>query len=291
MQPTQEVQPIPDGAPTATQPVPSAPEPGRKRGRLVAAGVLVAAAVAVAAGFVVFSGNDSTSAPAVNPAYTEATTPAERLAAAVDFTLRGGPLTVTTVTNGVETDAHLDHSNGIMYSEIPAGAAGGNAFTLFMRGEEMLVRYAADAGNAKAEQWYRIPNSDTAMAPMLGQLMDPEFIGSFLESAKGVEDVGTEQVDGVDATHFVVTMDKRAVAEKTFESMKNREGADDPAVKKQAIEMMTAMIPDTSEYWVDGSGRLVKEDDGTRVKTYHDFGEPIDLPEIDDSTIEPVPGF
>lgn len=155
----------------------------------------------------------------------------------------------------------------------------------------MLVRYAADTGSAKAEQWYRIPSTDTAMAPMLGQLMDPEFIGSFLESAKGVEEVGTEQVDGVDTTHFVVTMDKRAVAEKTFESLNNREGADDPAAKKQAIEMMTAMIPGTAEYWVDGSGRLVREDDGTRVKTYHDFGTSIDLPEIDESAIEPMPGF
>ena len=40
----------------------------------------------------------------------------------------------------------------------------------------------------------------------------------------------------------------------------------------------------------DASGYLVKEDDGFQVKTYHSFGEPLDLPEFDEAAVEALPG-
>lgn len=286
MQPTQDA-PIQESPTT-----PPTPAPTPKRGRFIVGGVLVAAVVAAGAGFAVFGGDDSTSATGANAAFAEADTPAERLAAAVEFTLADGPITVVTTKDGNETTMQMDASNGIMYGERPANPMTGVSSTMYMRGDEILVRFAEDTPFAEGDQWYRVPLAESPVTPKLTQAIDPEYALSFLDLAKDVKEAGTEQVDGVDATHFVVTLDKRAFAEKSLEAVQaagqGPEGAT-PEMTEQAIDMMASMIPDTKDYWVDGSGMLLKESDGAQVVRYEGFGEPLDLPEIDEAAVKEMP--
>ncbi|NLG54191.1 MAG: hypothetical protein GX542_00820 [Rhodococcus sp.] len=285
MQPTQDA-PIQENETT-----PPPPAPASKRGPLIVGGVLVAAVVAAGAGFAVFGGDDSESASGTNSAFAEADTPAERLAAAVEFTMADGPVTMTTTRDGVERTSLMDHANDIMYTEMPKNPMTGVSSTMFMRGDEILVQFAEDTPFAEGDQWYRVPASESQMAPNLTQNMDPEYARSFLDLAKDVKEAGTEQVDGVDATHFVATLDTRAFAEKSLEGMSAGQGSEGatPEMTEQAIDMMASMIPDTKDYWVDESGRILKESDGTQVVRYQGFGEPLDLPEIDEAAIKEMP--
>ncbi|MFD4368600.1 hypothetical protein [Rhodococcus sp. NPDC058521] len=274
------MQPIQDQAPQqvdtpndAAQPVQPAPAPKSKRGLYALGGVAVLAAAAIAVGFVAFGGNDT------------ADSPAERLSSAVDQTFQG-PMRVTSVKDGAETTAQIDHSEKTVYTDSPASGPAGAPMTTFLRDDDFFIRFGQESPGVEAGKWYRMPMEGQGMGSMLTKAFDAEFIALLLDSAQNVEEAGPDTVEGIDTTRYVVTMDKDAVVDMTLDVMK---GDGDGELPEEMRTGMAAMLPDTTQYWVDESGKLIQEDDGEQVKRYHDFGVPLDLPEIDESAVEPMP--
>ena len=101
-------------APPAGPHTPASPgqhqSPKNKRGLVIGLVVALVVLVGAGAGLFLFVKGGDTEAPAGvdNSAFLSASSPTERLEAAVDQTLAAGPMRVTTVTDGVESTAHVD---------------------------------------------------------------------------------------------------------------------------------------------------------------------------------------
>ncbi|NLU83091.1 hypothetical protein [Rhodococcus sp. HNM0569] len=256
------------------------------RGSLVTgAGVLVLALL-VGAGWV---GGRAFSGPHLdNSAFLAAGSPSEKLSEAVDLTLSSGTMFVTTRSDdGTEFVAQTDYPNGIVYSELPDAQAG--SLAMFQRGDEVLIRMEKAAlPGVEPGVWYRTAADDTGPLGFVSAGFDPSYAKGIISTAQSVDEVGSEAIDGVDTTHFVLTVDKEETLDRAMELMGDM-GTDEDADYFRHI--MSSAIPDTTEYWVDGTGLLRQESDGTQTKQYHDFGARLQLPRIDEDAVRDAPGF
>lgn len=209
--------------------------------------------------------------------------PGDRLEAAVVRTLTAGPIRVTAVADGVTTESQLDYSKRVTYSVQSGSGESNPVHSVYMRDDIVLVRFAQDTDGARADTWYRIPG-DAQVNQMLAMSFDVDWVTQLIMSASAIAEDGTDEVNGSPATHFVVTPDTDALVDLALAAM--------PAQSEDAAarEAMKERVPSALHYWVDDDGYLVKEDDGFQVKTYHDFGVPLDLPALDESAVEAVPG-
>ncbi len=134
--------------------------------------------------------------------------------------------------------------------------------------------------------WYRLPDEEGA-TQVLAKSFDPDWVTKLILSSRAIVQNGREDIGGgVFATHFFVTPDPEAMVDVAMESLPE-------AMKSSGTDVREAIrseIPSRMHYWVDDAGYLVKEDDGFQVKTYHSFGEPLDLPEFDEAAVEALPG-
>lgn len=251
--------------------------------RRLFATALLSAAVATA---VTGCGGDasSTAAPAPVVELSASATPAERLEAAVVNTLTAGPIRVSSVANGIETENQLDYSKRVTYSSMENDASS-PVSSVFMRDNVVYVRFAEDTNGAKAGTWYRAP-ADEGMTRMLAKSFDIDWVKKVIVSSTDIVENGTEDVNGSQATHFVVTPDRDVMVDLALQAIP------DALVSSGTVtrEALASQVPAELHYWVSDAGYLVKEDDGSQVKTYFGFGEPLDLPEFDEAAVDALPG-
>ncbi|MGW4480446.1 hypothetical protein [Rhodococcus triatomae] len=252
--------------------------------RLLAAGLLAGAVAAAATGCGDETSGTAQSAESAPVAELSASSsPAEKLEAAVTRTLNAGPIRVSTVADGVTTESQLDYSQRVTYTEM--GDASSPVQGVLMRDDVVFVLPGQGAEGAKPGTWYRIADSN-GMSGMLGKTFDSEFVKKLVLSSKEIVESGREDVDGTSTTHFVVTPDPDVMIDLAMEALPEE-------MKTSGVDLRAAMrpqVPTALHYWVGDDGYLVKEDDGAQVKTYHSFGEPLDLPEFDEDTVEVLPG-
>lgn len=157
---------------------------------------------------------------------TTMTTPDGRT---VSYTLRGRMR-----LDGLEAEA-----SGVM----PAGAIAGVDAPVPVRMVTYhgTIYYHYDFPNGRSV-WIKVDAGGEAAAAGGGVPADAQL--KALDSLEDVTRVGTENVDGVDATHYRGTMDSRSVA-----AMLTSLGAQDSSAVSIPIDA-----------WVDGQGRLIRED-------------------------------
>lgn len=255
--------------------------------RRLFAAALLAGAVAVAA---TGCGDDAASAahsaePAPVAEPWAPASPAEKLKAAVAQTLNAGPARVTSDIGGVVTETQVDYSQRISYISI--GDPSSPLQKTLTRGDAMYILPGEGAhDDVEPGTWYRLPNEEGA-TQMLAKAFDPDWLTKLILSSRAIVQNGREDIGGgVFATHFFVTPDPEVVVDVAMEALPE-------AMKSSGTDVRDAIrseIPSRMHYWVDDAGYLVKEDDGFQVKTYHSFGEPLDLPEFDEAAVEVLPG-
>lgn len=211
--------------------------------------------------------------------------PAEKLEAAVAQTLSAGPTRVTSDTGGVVMEGQVDYSQRVVYALI--GDPSSPVQKFLTRGDVMYVLPGEGTrDDLEPGTWYRLPDEEGA-TQVLAKSFDPDWVTKLILSSRAIVQNGREDIGGgVFATHFFVTPDPEAMVDVAMESLPE-------AMKSSGTDVREAIrseIPSRMHYWVDDAGYLVKEDDGFQVKTYHSFGEPLDLPEFDEAAVEALPG-
>ena len=141
------------------------------------------------------------------------------------------------------------------------------------------------------DKWLKIDLSDpNSLFGMIGRATDPEVMFKAMEAPKELELVGTEDVDGVAANHYRITLD--------------------PTQYLKAMEFppaMADMMPDelVTEMWVDGddlprkfsqSMELPAVGGGkptttTTEGTYSDFGTDVEIEAPPSSQVTEAPGL
>ena len=171
---------------------------------------------------------------------------------------------------------------------MPAGPGMPAAATVLMRGGDVLIRLDSAQDGMEAGVWYRMPVEETGMGAMMASSFDAEAVRKLVSGAEDTVESGSDEINGVSATRFVVTPDKDAYIDNMFSMMGVPE--DEPTLP-QLRAALFEQVPNELEYWVDDSGMLVRENDGTQVKTYSEFGEPFEVPEIDEAAVQQMPGI
>ncbi|GAA1928166.1 hypothetical protein [Nocardioides hwasunensis] len=172
--------------------------------------------------------------------------------------------------------------------EMKASSTGPQAMELILLGQEMYLK-SDDLGTG--DKWLKIDLSDpNSLFGMIGKATDPEVMFKAMEEPKKLELVGSEDVDGVEANHYRITLDPtKYVSAMGF-----------PAA-------MADMLPDelVTEMWVDGDNLPRKFSQSLEIPavgggqptsqtsegTYSDFGTDVEIeaPPADQVT-EDVPG-
>lgn len=230
------------------------------------------------------SGTAQSAEPAPVAERWASASPAEKLEAALAQTLNAGPTRVTSDVNGIVTKAQIDYSQRVIY--IAFGDPSSSVQKLLIRGDVMYVLLGdGTRDDLEPDTWYRLPDEEGAMQ-LLANSFDPDWVKRLILSSTAIVEKGREDVGGVSALHFVVTPDPEAMVDVAMESLPE-------AMKSSGTDVREAIrseLPSRMHYWVDDSGHLVQEYDGLQVKMYHSFGEPLDLPEIDEAAVEVLPG-
>jgi hypothetical protein len=146
-----------------------------------------------------------------------------------------------------------DLGSGALRMTIDLGDPSSNTETLLL-GSEVFVRsplFAMFTGDASV--WVRVDLEETAEAEgldaesLLGGQTGPAGLLSQLDGASGgLEELGSEEVRGVDTTHLRVTVDTAAAIERS-----------DPAIRDQLRTYAEATgLPETypMELWIDDDG-------------------------------------
>ncbi|QSF58214.1 hypothetical protein [Nocardioides sp. zg-1228] len=171
--------------------------------------------------------------------------------------------------------------------EMKASSTGAQAMEMILIGKAMYMK-SKDLGTG--DKWLKIDLSDpNSLFGMLGKATDPEVMFKSMEAPKKLELIGTEDVDGVEANHYRITLD--------------------PTQYLEAMEFppaMADMLPDelVTEMWVDadnlprkfnqtieipavGGG---KPTTSTSEGTYADFGTDVEIEEPPSSEVTEQPG-
>jgi hypothetical protein len=172
--------------------------------------------------------------------------------------------------------------------EMQASSTGAQAMEMILIGKAMYMK-SPDLGTG--DKWLKIDLSDpNSLFGMIGKATDPEVMFKAMEAPKKLELVGTEDVDGVEANHYRITLD--------------------PTQYLEAMEFppaMAEMLPDelVTEMWVDaddlprkftqtmqipavGGGKPTTT---TTEGTYSDFGTEVEIEEPPASQVTQQPGM
>lgn len=172
--------------------------------------------------------------------------------------------------------------------EMTASSTGAQAMELVLLGKTMYLK-SAELGTG--DTWVKIDLSDpSSLFGMIGRAVDPDVLFAAMESPEKLELIGTEDVDGVAAHHYRITMD--------------------PSEYLVAMEFpaaMADMLPQelVTEMWVDAdhlprkfaqtievpSATGSAASSSTTEGTYSDFGAAVEIeaPPADEVT-EDFPG-
>lgn len=258
---------------------PPTPPKKRKTGLIVA---LVAALILAGSGIagLVYYLNDG-GAPVDNSAFLAASTPEDRLSAALNQSVEAGTVHVKSSMGGDTIEGAIDYRGGAAVMSIrDSDTATG---TIFMRGKDILMRVDTDEDGMKANVWYRMPSAMSAAAL---SLFGKEQILSPLDSAENIVESGKEQINGVNASKFVVDVDPMAM----LESMSDVLGEDFDMEEMGSV--VSESLPSTFTYWIDDAGMLVRMSTSSdQVMDYFDYGKKVDLPSVNESEILEMPGF
>lgn len=165
-------------------------------------------------------------------------------------------MTVETVgddTGRFEAEGAQDLETGALRMTIDLGDEATRTETLLL-GSEIFVRsplFALFTGDEAT--WVRVDLEETAERQgleadaLVGEQTGPAALLAQLDGASGdLEELGAEEVRGVDTTHLRVTVDTRAAIEQA-----------DPSVREQLRAYAEASgLPDTypMQLWIDGDG-------------------------------------
>ncbi|MCP3421652.1 hypothetical protein [Nocardioides pinisoli] len=172
--------------------------------------------------------------------------------------------------------------------EMQASSTGAQAMEMILLGKAMYMK-SPDLGTG--DKWLKIDLSDpNSLFGMIGKATDPEVMFKAMEAPKKLELIGSEEVDGVEANHYRITLD--------------------PTQYLKAMEFpaaMADMLPDelVTEMWVDaddlprkftqtmqipavGGGKPTTT---TAEGTYSDFGTDVEIEEPPASQVTQQPGM
>jgi hypothetical protein len=172
--------------------------------------------------------------------------------------------------------------------EMQASSTGAQAMEMILLGKAMYMK-SPDLGTG--DKWLKIDLSDPdSLFGMIGKATDPEVMFKAMEAPKKLELIGSEDVDGVEANHYRITLD--------------------PTQYLEAMEFppaMAEMLPDelVTEMWVDaddlprkftqtmqipavGGGKPTTT---TTEGTYSDFGTEVEIEEPPASQVTQQPGM
>ncbi|WP_299923055.1 hypothetical protein [uncultured Nocardioides sp.] len=172
--------------------------------------------------------------------------------------------------------------------EMQASSTGAQAMEMILLGKAMYMK-SPDLGTG--DKWLKIDLSDpNSLFGMIGKATDPEVMFKAMEAPKKLELVGSEDVDGVEANRYRITLD--------------------PTQYLKAMEFpaaMADMLPDelVTEMWVDaddlprkftqtmqipavGGGKPTTT---TTEGTYSDFGTDVEIEEPPASQVTQQPGM
>jgi hypothetical protein len=188
----------------------------------------------------------------------------ERVQAAQQTTLDAGSaaFTIEQAVEGVpggedrtvnsEGEVDFEASSGRVRIQVPdTGFGGGEIETLF-DGETIYLRLPEGAAPTP---WVRFDLEDLEGLPGFEGFQDassdPSGTLGFVAGATGdVEEVGEEEVRGVDATHYRFTVDLDQAVENAPDDLQD-------ALRRQADTLGVDELP--TEVWLDGDGRIVRQ--------------------------------
>ena len=172
--------------------------------------------------------------------------------------------------------------------EMKATGSGAQDLEMVLVDKAMFMK-SSELGTG--DKWLKIDLSDpNSLFGMIGRATDPEVMFKAMSAPKELELVGTEDVDGVAANHYRITLD--------------------PTQYLKAMELppaMADMMPDelVTEMWVDGddlprkftqSMQLPAVGGGkptttTTQGTYSDFGTDVEIEAPPSSQVTEAPGL
>jgi hypothetical protein len=248
---------------------------------LIVAAIVVTLALVGGVGWLAL--NRSGSETVDSGAFEAASSPADKVAAAVQIMRTGGSVRATATTaEGNTSVTQADYRNHVIYGE--SEATGFGSVAVLIRGEtgqQVYVRYAQGIGPIKAGVWYRSTDSTMAFA---SAALDPKYFDTVIGSSPSIVESGTVEVDGTTATRYIVTLDKNAVLDYLASLMGSTE-MDMGTFRTQLIGSLPASV----EYAIDESGRIVSIAEGRNTTRFDNFGTPIEVPTIDESTVQSLP--
>lgn len=172
--------------------------------------------------------------------------------------------------------------------EMQASSTGAQAMEMILLGKAMYMK-SPDLGTG--DKWLKIDLSDpNSLFGMIGKATDPEVMFKAMEAPKKLELIGSEEVDGIEANHYRITLD--------------------PAQYLKAMEFpaaMADMLPDelVTEMWVDGDDLPRKFTQTMQIPavgggkptttttegTYSDFGTDVEIEAPPASQVTEQPGM
>jgi hypothetical protein len=144
-------------------------------------------------------------------------------------------------------------------------------------------------GATTGQTWIKVPVGSDAASAVGAPLGDGTEILKLLDQAGGVTTVGTEQVRGVDTTHYQGTLD---LASALAEASADQRSKAESELGKVGIDPSTATVP--VDVWIGSDGlvrRVMIGVDGLKATTasstgatsgnvtmeFYDFGQPVNI--------------
>jgi hypothetical protein len=172
--------------------------------------------------------------------------------------------------------------------EMKASGSGAQSMEMILIDQAMYMK-SPELG--MGDKWLKIDLSDpSSLFGMIGKATDPEVMFKAMEAPKKLELVGTEDVDGVEANHYRITLD--------------------PTQYLKAMEFpaaMADMMPDelVTEMWVDAENLPrkftqtmeipaaggAKPTTTTTEGSYSDFGTDVEIEAPPSSEVTEAPGM
>jgi hypothetical protein len=243
---------------------------------------------------------DTTTVEAVGLIRSASTTTAEAGSAHVDFDatvsdIPGAP----EVEFGGEGEIDFEEQVGTLTFELGdlPGLPGGGSIEQVFAGTTLYLRGDVLGPLPGGAEWVRLDTVEAAAEAGVDLQQLPTFGSSnpadalaLLEGASedGVEEVGDEEIDGVETTHYRAEIDLRA----TYENS-------DAVTDREAFEAFLDQLGDDpleTDIWLDDEGRVVQQSfeqplpvaEGVNASmqftmTFSDFGTEVDVQVPDDS--------
>ena len=172
--------------------------------------------------------------------------------------------------------------------EMKASSDGAQAMELILLDQAMYMR-SPELG--AGDKWLKIDLSDPdSLFGMIGKAADPEVMFKALEAPKKLELVGTEDVDGVAANHYRITLDPA----KYVDAMDFPAAMGDMLPKELVTEMwvdadhLPRKFSQTMQISAVGGG---KPTTSTSEGTYSDFGTDVEIEAPPSSEVTEQPGM